>query len=678
VSLESGGASAWQTDVAADTVTFSQGNLPHGYSQGFGVQALASGPAGGPANWSVQASDNADGSNPITCDGDMSLVIETQPSQINISNVRVTSVGSSNATVLWDTDVASTSQVFYGSDQGYGSQSALTSDLVTSHSVKLTGLASNESYHYQAVSTTPADGGTSTSGDNTLLTAEYVPPIITSQPTLPSNTAANVPGVAIKAVPTEKVPPTVSLGTSFNRPFRQAPLISGRAGDNEAVARVEYSSNGGKDWLPVDHVAPAGAGSHASTADVEFTFTPVIPDDGNYRVVARAIDTSGNIATTPAVTMVIDRLPPQVGEVVISFGPEVLAANSAGLTTLVAGANYRLTTSSIGGATEVTIQAHRPGTNASSSSFALAPSQDSGLWSGTLSLGKGGLFELTASSIDGAGNHTVRSLGSVTVMPAGRTVDSRGKIIDRTKVTLYYLEPASRTWVIWDAAPYGEVNPQTTSHGQYSLMVPAGTYYLEATANGYARTLTQSLNITKPTSLAADITLAQAWQISLGSAHFVLPSITLVQQPLKLGEVNFVPPANSLIGTTLPDFNLQLLTGSSRRAAQLNGRPTVISLVDLWSPASSDQLAALAKLQSNRDIGVVPVFAQESAAYAKNYLATGGYTLDGLADPDGVLVGSLNFGAGPKHIFLDRSGHIKKVMVGVLSEADLKNELGGL
>ncbi|GEM_PF-5364952 len=49
-----------------------------------------------------------------------------------------------------------------------------------------------------------------------------------------------------------------------------------------------------------------------------------------------------------------------------------------------------------------------------------------------------------------------------------------------------------------------------------------------------------------------------------------------------------------------------------------------------------------------------------------------------LADLDGVSVSSLNFGAGSKHILLDRSGHIKKVMVGILSEADLKNELGGL
>jgi len=487
-----------------------------------------------------------------------------------------------------------------------------------------------------------------------------------------------MPGAIIKTVPTEKIPPTISLSTDVTKPFRQAPTIQGVAGDNEALARIEYSVDDGKNWLPVDKVVASDKADASSTRAVTFSFTPILPEDGNYKLQVRATDTSGNIAVSPTLTLVIDRLPPQVGEAVISFGPEVLPVGSGGLTTLVAHTDYRFTASSIGGATEITIDARRPGTSAVESTYAMSADQTSGLWSGVLSLAKSGLFELTANSLDGAGNRTSRSLGSVAVMPVGQILDSHGKAINQSQVTLYYFEPGSQTWVIWDGAPYGETNPQVAKHGQYSLMVPAGKYYLEATSDGFTKTLTRSVSVNKPTSLAADISLGSAPQIRIGSLRLVLPTTTLVQQPIILNQVRLVPHSTSLIGKTLPDFNLATLNGGTRRAAQLNGRPTVLTMVNLWSPLSTDQLAALAKLQRNTDIGVIPVFVQENVPFAKNYLSTGGYTLDGLADPDGVLVGPLDLGAGPKHVFLDRSGHIRKVIVGVLSELDLKNELGGL
>jgi hypothetical protein len=675
--LESASASGWDGNVSSDTVTFANGDLPIGSSQGFFFNAMASSQPTSTENWTVQISDNPDGSNAITCGGDTSITTSSSPSQINISGVQITSIGSNNITIFWSTDVASTSQVIYGAGQDYGSASPLNSNLTTAHTVKLTGLDPNSGYHYQVTSTTPADGGTTTSDDNTFLTADYVPPPVVSNPIVvaPSISAANVPGATMKAVPTEKIPPTVSLSTDLSKPFKQSPLISGRAGDNVAVARVEYSMDGGKDWLPVDHVAPANQGSSATLADVAFTFTPVIQDDGNYQVIVRATDTSGNMAATPPATMVIDRLPPQVGETVITFGPEILSADVDGVNHLVAGGDYRFTTHTIGGAISVTLVARRSGSAKTVQSFTLTQSSDTGLWSGVLSMSQSGSFDLFADSLDGAGNRTEQRLQSIGVYPPGRVIGKSGAPLIGATVTAYYRDASSKLWSKWDGAPYGQTNPQTTHSGTYNLMLPAGDYYLETKAQGYRTYVSDSFKLDRPQSIATDVRLAGGWGMNIGGHYIGLPSWVVQPIAFTTTSSNSTPAA---LPATLPNFELADTAGGLTRAIDLNGRPTVVSLIDTWSPDSTDQVAALAKLQQNGDVRVVPVFTHESLALAKTFLNTGGYSLTALADPDGILTGVLGAGPGPRHYLIDRSGHIKKLMVGVLSEVTLANELGGL
>ena len=85
-----------------------------------------------------------------------------------ISNVR-TSPNPTTATVTWTTDVPADSQVQYGTTAAYGRTSALNSTLVTSHSVKLSGLTRLTIYHYQVLSRNAA-GTLAVSGDYTFTT----------------------------------------------------------------------------------------------------------------------------------------------------------------------------------------------------------------------------------------------------------------------------------------------------------------------------------------------------------------------------------------------------------------------------------------------------------------------------------------------------------------------------
>ncbi len=64
----------------------------------------------------------------------------------------VVSLSSTEATITWNTDEPSTSQVTYGTTTGLGSLSALDGTPATAHSITLTGLARGTTYYYKVMS----------------------------------------------------------------------------------------------------------------------------------------------------------------------------------------------------------------------------------------------------------------------------------------------------------------------------------------------------------------------------------------------------------------------------------------------------------------------------------------------------------------------------------------------
>ncbi|GJL66188.1 MAG: hypothetical protein NPIRA05_11590 [Nitrospirales bacterium] len=108
-----------------------------------------------------------------------------------LSNIQVTNITDNSATITWNTDEAADSTVAYGLQNTY-TDTPTSRNLLTVHSVTLTGLQHSTVYQYQ-VSSTDQEGNTATSESLTFTTnaAEPTPEgkILTSQVTASSDDA---------------------------------------------------------------------------------------------------------------------------------------------------------------------------------------------------------------------------------------------------------------------------------------------------------------------------------------------------------------------------------------------------------------------------------------------------------------------------------------------------------
>lgn len=653
--VASASAYQWQANTTNSDATFDQGSLNSGGQLNFSVEVIAGNNTTSPLSWTVQASDNPSGSNAITCGGDTGVSIEIQPVQLEVTNVHLTSLSDTAVTVLWDTNKPASSTVYYGDSENYGSQED-NGTLTTSHSITLNNLTANTGYHYQ-VSSTDSDNNTVMAADNTFLTA--IQGSISSGPT-PITTK-----IPIKAVPTEKIPPTITIATNFTKPQKSVPTISGSAADNEALAAIEYSLDGGKNWLPVDKAPGLG------TKKSEFSFTPQNLQDGNYQVVARAIDTSGNQTTTPAQTLIIDRLPPIVGGNVMYIGSQIVEPNADGVVVGLVGVDQKITLSAVGGATSITLTAAGAGNKTSNAqNFTLTQSKDTGLWSGVMSFNKQGTYALTAKAVDGAGNTTNRALNNVQVQEAGKAVDAKtGKDVNAT-VTTYYRAEDTNNWTVWDGQAYSQDNPVATNNKQhnYGYYLPAGTYYVRVSAPGYKTVITNSFTLDRLTGLSSTFRLSHKPGLDLGPLHVRLPWPSWGQTPLNLS--NKTASGNTSKSQPLPQFSLRETNGTTLKTSSLYGKPTILTFVSTWALPARDQLAILADTAIPA-LNIVPVSSGESLAKLTAYADIAGYPIPILADSDNQLADSLKLSSLPVHYFIDRHGVVKKVKVGVLSKEEL-------
>ena len=499
--------------------------------------------------------------------------------------------------------------------------------------------ASSASFSVQVTDASEGEDLVSCSGDTGVSIAE-------SSSSSSSSTTTTITTTTSKAK-TDSQPPKVSLSTNLVKPFKEVPFISGVASDDTGVVLVDYSLDGGGNWIPVTIL---------TGTSVSFGFKPAVLDDGNYDIIARATDKVGNTTLSSQYTLIIDRLPPQVGMTVLSVGPQVFVPSTGGVLTTVAGLAQKITVSAIGGPTSLEVLAGEE-------KFNLEKNSESGLWSGVVKFASEGTYDLTTKSVDGAKNETIQKLAKVRVLAPGK-VSYVGNAVNGAEVSVYIFEPTLGAFIFWDGVAYGQKNPQKTNEtGDYSLYLPSGKYYMEARISAFVKLRSQIFTLSGASAINAD------FSAGILSTPFVFNEIN-VASTKGLSEVE---AKSELIGKDFPfdtiDTGLTSLTTEGFKGENLKGKD-IVSFVSTILPDTSSQIAILENLTDS--INLVVVVPQESSSTVEIYKKRGHYNVDMLDDPDGKLVEPLSLRFLPVHFFVGVDEKIKSVKYGVLSKGELE------
>lgn len=538
---------------------------------------------------------------------------------------------------------------------------------VTNEELQIDGYASSDGSNFdQCYSSSGVSVITPTATPTPTTTTTSSSSGSTSTTTTVTNTVTETKTITKEIKDTQS--PSISLTTKFDKSFENAPEIEGKATDDKAVIAAEYSVDDGQNWQPVDNLKSPG--ERSST----FSFTPIIFDDGNYKIIVRAKDSSANVGTTKTYDLVIDRLPPVVGASLFAVGPQILTPTTAGTIIALPQIQYSFAVSARGGPTEIELTASHNDASQETNSFALSKNPESGLWTTNLSFDKSGIYSLKAKSKDGAGNITERKLTTVIVLEGGK-INYLEKPIQNATVSAYYLEPTSQKFILWDSAPYSQTNPQQTDEqGQYKLFLPAGTYYLQVTSPTYRILKTNIFKIDQTLPINTNLKLEKAAYINLGFIKIPLPDFRQSQNEIKINLPELSSQNNNLENKEFPKFTI---TNSSQTFTDvtLRGKPAIVTLLNTWSPQTPEQIKILEVLTNESEIKVVVIVPQESASFVEIYKKRAGYKIEIIADPDGTLVNPLSLQTSPTHFFLDRKGQIKKQKTGVFTKEELLDYL---
>jgi hypothetical protein len=655
--ITGGDSGSWSPSWGNNDITFSSSSLASSTQAEFSVYANVADSTADSTAWGVGVSED-DGSSFHSCSGSLgtAIVEPTSDQPAVISDVVLSDLGSSSVKITWTTNEATTSIVEYGLTNDYGSTKSNT-EMSASHSLTIDGLSVSTIYHF-IVEGVDSGGNSSDSGDQTFTTAARGTTTTTTttvtiiKTTTPTPTPTPIP---------DRTPPTISINTNFEKPFKKSPEISGRAFDASGVTAVDYSLDDGKNWLPVD------ASLAADRQSLDFKFTPAIFEDGNFNLKIKAKDSEGNIGRSNTYVLIVDRLPPQVGGVIYSMGPQLLIPNKEGVIFALSKNVIKVTVSAVGGPTEVNILADNK-------KFSLIKNHGNGLWSKNISFEKAGTYTLVVKAVDGAKNETERQLNKIVILGNGKIIDDTSPVASG-KVTLWVFDDQTNRFVVWEGASYGQENPhKLTKDGEYGFFAPYGKYYLEVKSYGYKTLRTEIFSLNVGTPIAAKLNLEKSSQIHVGLFALTLPDFSVstrsisVNFPVAFSETDF---KNKAVGEDFPNVDL-FLGERSVPSVSFRNKPAVFTFLSTWSPYSFQQLEFLDELSSdNSGINMIPVISQESLTSAIVFSKRGKYSLPIYSDPDGLLVKPLNLSFLPTSVFVDEEGIVRKVKVGILTKKEL-------
>ena len=664
--LSAQSADGWSIESSSDDgATYSGGSISPSGSKTFTFNVTTGSEGVGLEDWGVTV---IDGENEISCEGDVSTQINSGgggegdggdgggPS-MTISNISISNTTSSSVTVSWTTDIPGNSLVQYGLTSEF-SDSVGDSAQSTSHSLTVNNISPSTTYYYIVAS---SNGTVSaTSGENTFTTSAsgaVASSTISSTSTSTSTSSKTTP---TPTLPPDIDPPTLYIATDLSRPVAKAPFIRGTATDDRNISLIEYSIDGGRNWSSANYTKSTSAKS------LSFSFTPVIKDDGNYDIVTRAKDSAGNIGNSKKYVLVFDRIPPKIGGSIITSGPQIQRVSNDGIITLSSRVAYKMFFTSIGGATDITLLA-TPSAGGDPIIINSQKNDYSSVWGTEMNFAEPGIYTISAEAIDGADNKTITNFPDMQILEGGSVHSESGEVISKGKVSVYYMDPETNMFHLWDAGSYGQINPSVTDEkGRYSFNLPKGQYYIGIESDGFVDSVTDIFSLSESTLINSDFIMRKKKSFSFLFVHLNIPSFSADKTTLNLKKQSIQSKPAQVIGKKLPQVNL--MSGGEKITQEFfNNKNTIIGFTNTWLPETQ---VLIDNLNTQNDEQAIIVIPHESDSYIQTFQKRGDYKIKFASDPDGVLLNYFGISMLPSIVEIDENGIVKNLKIGVSSKED--------
>jgi peroxiredoxin len=158
------------------------------------------------------------------------------------------------------------------------------------------------------------------------------------------------------------------------------------------------------------------------------------------------------------------------------------------------------------------------------------------------------------------------------------------------------------------------------------------------------------------------------------TASSFLPEIS--PQTINLETTTEEPSASPKNAYPAPDFTLTDLNGKTVGLNDFSGKIIILNFWTTWNPAAQDQIVILESLygQIKNDPGValMAVNNLQNKSLVTNFIRRGGYTLPVLLDEDGKLGELYSITTLPATFFIDKSGRIRDIFIGIINEKEIK------
>ncbi len=135
-----------------------------------------------------------------------------------------------------------------------------------------------------------------------------------------------------------------------------------------------------------------------------------------------------------------------------------------------------------------------------------------------------------------------------------------------------------------------------------------------------------------------------------------------------------------LLNNQLPYFDLPTLAEDRVQSTDFTDMPLVIVFWSTWNTQAADEMHIIDQYLTDRTsqhtlVKIVAIDSQEEKSVVSSFMVRGGYQVQTLLDTQGIAGERYALKSVPAFYFIDRTGVIREIYSGMLSESALMNKI---